>query len=461
MEYPAIFDSMELASPESGRGERARLFPVLSENSKEGRAASIFLACLSNIPAFANQVLSPLGRPIGARSKVQCFAEMAFKGVADRPDGLIVVSSGKSDWLALVEFKVGGSLDANQVERYLKIANENPIDALITVSNDIVPHPTHCPVKVDGRLTKRTKLFHVSWMQVFTYANLLISQNAVDDAEQGMILREFARFLVHPSTGIKGFEKMPSGWPELVSKIRSNRAIRRLDSDVLDVVTGWMQEEVELAFILSRNTSSECSVRRPRPVADDGRAIHELHAGSLLSDGRLATSLSVPHTAAPIDVNLNLASRSYDISMSVKAPMDKSRPLTSFNWLLRQLSKTKSDEYLIFARWAGRSPNTDAVLKDLRADPEIALSKTAKGVPVGFTVCINRALQSRFESRKAIIDALESDIALFYTDVGQHLKAWVPPAPKSREKTAVQELVEESNIGNPQDEVAGASEVVE
>lgn len=39
-------------------GQRARLIPVVADTSKEERAASIFLATLSAVPAFAASMLT-------------------------------------------------------------------------------------------------------------------------------------------------------------------------------------------------------------------------------------------------------------------------------------------------------------------------------------------------------------------------------------------------------------------
>ena len=44
------------------QGEPARLFPVLSVTSKEGRTTSIFLACLARVDEFCATLLGPLER---------------------------------------------------------------------------------------------------------------------------------------------------------------------------------------------------------------------------------------------------------------------------------------------------------------------------------------------------------------------------------------------------------------
>lgn len=131
-------------------GEASRLFPILADTSKEGRTLSIFLSCLENIPEFGRALLGGLGIKIGARGRVDTFTEVSLQkplpNSKHRPDGLIVANLGKSKWTALVEAKVGASeLTNQQIEAYLALAKLNAVDAIITVSNQFTPLPTHHP----------------------------------------------------------------------------------------------------------------------------------------------------------------------------------------------------------------------------------------------------------------------------------------------------------------------------
>jgi hypothetical protein len=53
------------------RGERARLFPVLADTSKEGRTASILLACLEYVEEFGRAILAELGQRSGSRTRIE------------------------------------------------------------------------------------------------------------------------------------------------------------------------------------------------------------------------------------------------------------------------------------------------------------------------------------------------------------------------------------------------------
>ena len=175
------------------RGEPARLFPVLADTSKEGRTLSIVLACLQNIVEFRASLLASVGVRVGTRTKVETFTEVVLKDhVAEkslRPDGLIAVKNGSSQWSALVEAKVGtNSLTPEQITNYLELARLNGIDAVITLSNQFAPLPSHHPVQVSASSRKKVDLFHWSCMYVLTEAALLLGNDEVVDQDQSFIL---------------------------------------------------------------------------------------------------------------------------------------------------------------------------------------------------------------------------------------------------------------------------------
>ncbi|MCW5715657.1 MAG: hypothetical protein KIT43_14190 [Bauldia sp.] len=177
------------------RGERARLFPVLADTSKEGRTLSIVMACLQNVDEFGRGMLSSVGPRLGVRAKIECFTEVVLQKHASersfRPDGLVVVKTGSATWTALVEAKVGNTeLTADQLTSYVELAKLNGIDAVITLSNQFAPLPAHHPVPLPVVVRKKASLFHWSWMYVLTEATLLLGNEEIADRDQRVILRE-------------------------------------------------------------------------------------------------------------------------------------------------------------------------------------------------------------------------------------------------------------------------------
>lgn len=176
------------------RGDVARLIPVVADTRKEQRAVSALLAVIAAVPGLADALLSSLGQKVSQRTIVNTFTEVELingdGAKHDRPDGLIQVSRGKNTWHGLIEAKIGNAgLDQNQVERYLKLARDNSIDAVLTISNEFAPRPTHHPVAVSKNLLRRVQLFHISWTQILTEAILLQDGSQVSDPEQAFLLR--------------------------------------------------------------------------------------------------------------------------------------------------------------------------------------------------------------------------------------------------------------------------------
>lgn len=82
-----------------------------------------------------------------------------------RPDGLIIINTGRSQWKALVEAKIGkAELDAEQIKDYLALAKKYKIDAVITLSNQYSAIPSHHPIQFKKSDLKGVDLYHFSWM---------------------------------------------------------------------------------------------------------------------------------------------------------------------------------------------------------------------------------------------------------------------------------------------------------
>lgn len=440
-----IFDLLKMKRPKNG-GEQARLFPVLSEGSKEGRAASIFLACLALVPELADKILKPLGRKIGARSKVYCLTEVSFDDEkANRPDGLIGVVTSGAVWKSLVEFKVAGQLEKDQVERYLRVARDANMDAVITISNDIVPDPTYSPVDVDKRLLKRVALYHISWMQIFTHAQMLIANHDINDSDHETVVEEFLRFLMHPSTGIKGYTQMPSEWSGVVDSARALGNLQKKGKAEHAIVNGWMQEERELSFIMSQKTGAYCSLKRTRMEISDVQEIFKNHLNRLCDENILVTEVLVANAAAPLQVKADLKSRTVSFSMRLTAPRDKTRLSASVNWLLRQIP-SDHNECDIIAHWSGRTPSTSKPLNVLREDQSQIVSTNLSALPTAYVVSRSIPLGAKFTSRKGLITAIEEEIAKFYTDLGENLSEWVAKPTKTLKTSVAEEIVEKTTF---------------
>ncbi len=416
--------------------DRARLFPVLAETSKEGRATSILLACISFVREFADLLLSSLGRKVGSRARVACYTEIVFKASSSegklRPDGLIVVTIGERKWCALIESKIGNSrLENEQVESYLRLARENEIDAIITVSNEFATQPTHHPLTISGKLLNKVKLYHWSWMYLLTQADLLLTTNSIEDKDQHLILEEFKRFLTHSSTGVSGFTTMPAAWSDLVQTVSAGGQISAKAEAVAEVVQAWHMEIRDLALILSRQLGVNASVRLSRAEAKDSAQRLRNDAKRLQENQSMDAQILVPGAAAALEIQADLRGRTILISMRLRAPEDRKSTKARVNWLLRQLPAIEGDYYLRL-HWPGRGGFTQHSLAQLREAPDRAQKERPNLAVHSFDVCLIRSASTRFGQRKNFIQDLEDLVPTFYKTIGENLKPWQAPAPKVR-----------------------------
>ncbi len=418
------------------QGDTARLFPVLATTSKEGRATSVFLACMSCVQPLGQRMLATVGQRAGVRARLKAYTEVVFKGMSsglkERPDGLLVLDVGKRTWRALVEAKVGtAELDADQLERYRTIAKEAGLDAVITISNQFTAAPHVHPIRLSKKGGGKIALYHWSWMRILTEVDLLLASEDVEDDDHVTVLRELQRFLAHDSTGVRGFTRMPPEWSDMVRHVAAGGAVAPNGPEADAVVRAWHQELRDLSLIMSRQTRVQVEERLPRAEAADP-ALREKSARTRLKDGALLTgTLSIPDAAAPLDICVDLRGRTIRVGMSLKAPADKVRNSARLNWLLRQVSQVAAtDDLHVAANWPSRVESTQCNLERARSDPGRLFAERDHLTTTGFEIFCIRRLGGRFGQASNFIADLEQIVPGFYSDVGQYLAAWQPPAPK-------------------------------
>lgn len=428
------------------RAEVARLIPVVAETSKEQRAASVLMAAFRGVHEFRKTMLGSLGLRVGTRAELQAWTEVVFQAdpkvpKSERPDGLLVLSTGKKQWRALIEAKIGNAqIGEAQLTQYLKIAKDNKIDAVITLSNQFVALPNHHPIKLPKKCTRSVELYHWSWMYAVTQATLLLEQDAISDADQRFLLEEVLRYLSHDSSGITRFDSMNKEWKEVVGKVKSGATLGKTSEEVLNTVSSWHQEQRDLCLVMSRKLGEAVTLKLSNNHRTDPATRLKDDCQILANDKVLQCRLDVPNAATDIDVVADLTKRTITCGMKLGAPQDKKSTRARVNWLARQLAKAETAGIYVKALRPGRAEETQAPLATVLQDPDALDSQTTAVVPSAFEVFYMVDLAGRFSGSKVFIDELESAVPLFYEQVGQRLRAWVAPPPKiSRRDPVVEE----------------------
>ena len=417
----------------------ARLIPTTSQTRKEERLVSVLLGTLRIVRPLAEVLLGRCGVKLRKTAQLSSYVEVklpdAEGGAGDRPDGLICVSKRNTRWTALLEAKIdNAAIDEAQVRRYAEAAKRLGVDAIITISNQLVPLPTHTPYTVPKRLSNKVQFFHLSWVSVLTQAAMILRDRQSLDVEQAFVLDEMVNYFEHSGAGVKRFDRMNPEWRPLVLGIRVEQQFKRSSVEISNTVTSWHQEERDLCLILDRRIGQPIGIRMPRKHQLDPAMRLKDASDVLITSKELRSSFMVPNAAGDIDVTINLQRRTVSCSMIVKAPGDRKRASASINWLARQLKKIDSEDILVRTYWAGRSGQTQAPLADVLESPK-CLEQGIKGpMPSRFEVAMVRDLAGRFSGRGTFIDDVEAAVPEYYDRVGQHLRAWTPPPPPIEKK---------------------------
>ena len=425
-------------------GQVARLIPVVADTSKEGRAASIFMATLTAVPAFAASMLNTVGQRVGSRAMIEAYTEVVFKGgprdAKSRPDGLLMLKTGRNSWTALVEAKIGkAELDSEQIQTYIQLARTHGVDAVVTLSNQFTALPTHHPVRLAKSDQRGVALYHWSWMFVLTQAMLLLNDTDNVPRDQAYILGEMVRYFRHDSTGVSSFDRMNVEWPDLISLIKSGAHPGKTSDVVQNTVAGWHQETRDVCLLLSRRLGHEVALKLPRAHKNDPIQRIKDDCESLVNTESLTATVDIPNAAAPIEIEASLVRRTISCCMRLSAPQDKKSSKARINWLVRQLAKCDYPDVILRAGWPGRAPPTQCTLAEAREDAQSLIGENQHMTVHSMDVVVVWDLAGKFASRKKFVEELEDLVPLFYEKIGQHLQAWVPAPPKIEQTDPIDE----------------------
>jgi hypothetical protein len=412
--------------------QRARLIPVSGikgDQEQERRATSALLAVIEAVPEFGRSILKPLGAPSG---RVTAFIEPEFT-LGDRkvrPDGLLVVERGKTTWSVAVEVKTGrNDLVAEQINSYIDVCRETGIDALLTISNQVLTlsgaHPT---AGIDLRRLKKTSLAHYSWMRVLTEAQIQKEHRGVSDPDQAWILGELIRYLQTPASGALEFDDMGESWVS-VRRAAMTGTLSAADPGVIEIAQRFES--------LLRFTSFKLSVRlgvEVEPVAgklaksDPVKHLKET-CRMLVQDAALRGSIRVQDTIAPLEITVDIRAGQILTSIIVDAPKE-GRAQTRVNWLLRQLKKSPPGLRIETRVKRAATAAAACLLSDAIDKPELLVPSDGKEISQFIITMISPMGTKRGTGRNSFVDSFLAAIDAAYQGVLENLHPWAPKAPR-------------------------------
>ena len=237
--------------------EPVRLFPGYKKSQAEQRILSSTLACLVAVQPFRQQVFSRLGYNFGIRSDMTACTEVVMQKSEGsgfgRPDAFVLIGSGKRLWSAIIEAKVGSTiLDTEQLNRYISLARDNDVDAVITISNQLTLQPDMNPSGIKLAKNSRVALYHLSWPSLLTDCELLLRDKSEifnnDQAEY--LIGELHRFYKDSESGVSLLTQMNSEWPDIVNQIYKGNVLSQKSAAVQNTIATWNQKQRDIALLL-------------------------------------------------------------------------------------------------------------------------------------------------------------------------------------------------------------------
>jgi hypothetical protein len=254
--FSELHEYFGFSSEEEFLKRKARLFPS-GNTDLENPTTSIFLASLAAVKEYREELLSEIGfnKIRNKNINVHAFTEIAkdCKNNECRPDGLLVVTSGKNtpliEWIGFIESKVGNNqLEKNQIDTYIDFGKEIGVDNIITISNYMSTSPSDSPFTT----RKHVQLYHWSWTYLKVTAKRLVRAGLIEDPDHEFILTELRRYFDTHSK-LTNFTNMGGKeWKECVQKCRDLSRDAKLPKSCTDVlIDSYKQEEKDIALQLT------------------------------------------------------------------------------------------------------------------------------------------------------------------------------------------------------------------
>ena len=142
-------------------------------------------------------------------------------------------------------------------------------------------------------------------------------------------------------------------------------------------------------------------------------------------------------------VTANLSKRTITCRIDIDAPRgDRYKTSTQkINWLLQQLKNVNDNRVHIETSWFGRTRASQAPLEEVRNDKSSLISSGNADLK-SFGVYLIEDRVSSFIKPRKFVELLESIVLIYYETIGQNLRKWVDPVPK----TISPELKEKGNL---------------
>jgi len=416
----------------------ARLIPFYKPGD-ELALTSIFMSALRLVKEFRKNISKAIN--LTQNGSIYIFTEVEFLLFEKkRVDGLILIVRGKNIVdAAIIEVKNKNvELNEKQISDYLNIAKEYTIPRLLTTSNQFVSFPTQSPLSL--KIPKQVKLYHLSWSFILTIAHILLAdnENNIEDEDQVEIMKEVVDYFESKNSGVVGFTQMKPGWIDIVDKANSGTSLKLNDNSVEETVSSWLQEERDMALILSRELGLLVLSGQSK-FKDNLKAIIDYEKRELISKLSLQSILQINGAASNVIVRPNFVRRNIEMSVTLSSPQDR-KERAQITWIRNQIKLCEKKNPELFEK----------LRSDLMVDINIKYSNKPIRLPLeeleyaferingkeikSFNILLIKYLGRKFVSRSGFVTIIEKMLIEYYQGIVQYLKKWEKPAPQIPQK---------------------------
>jgi hypothetical protein len=430
---------MPFEDTEAAKRHRVRLFPTIRIGTiaeAETRATAALLATWRAVSEFGRVVVKLAGGPAG---RPDCYTEVPYEDRSQippatlRPDGLLVVTRAGKIWRCLVEVKVGSSpIEREQVEKYLQLARQEDVSALITISNEAAINGGLPVAGVNKSLLKGVTVVHLSWERLLSEARLLRGQDRVEDTDQQWMLDEWIQYVSDPASRIVDPPSLGPRFGDVLTAAKEGN-LAGAALAVRDVCGHWDGFLQKVADRLRADLHVDvCAAMTSAERQDNELRLRNLQS-TAVNEGRLTGSLKVKNAASDITVDVLLSARAVRFGVEVKAPSE-GQQLTRLKWMTKQLTKAPP-EALLHVQWDTKKLKSQARMAEALVDVacltrDVTLQPIpAEALPRAFSIEWTQDLQ-KGKGKAVVLDGIMADLEKFYGLVVEGIVAYVPKAPK-------------------------------
>jgi hypothetical protein len=430
---------MPFEDSEHATRHRVRLFPTIRIGSvaeAETRATAALLATLRAVSEFGRVLVKLAGGPAG---RPDCYTEVPYEDrsqvppVTLRPDGLLVVTRAGKTWRCLIEVKVGSSpIEREQVEKYLQLAKQEDVSALITISNEAAINGGPPVTGLNKNLLRGLTVVHLSWERLLSEARVLRGQDRIEDADQQWILDEWIQYVSDASSKIIDPPSLGPRFNDLLTAAKEGNLVGAALA-VKDVCGYWDGFLQKVADRLRADLHVDVSAAMTTAERQDNELRLRNLQATAIGEGRLTGGLKVKNAASEITVDVLLSAKAVRFGIEVKAPSE-GRQLTRLKWMTKQLAKAPP-EALLHVQWDQKKLKSQARLAEALADVSCLardvslLPIPAEALPRAFSIEWTQDFQ-KGKGKAVVLDGIMADLEKFYGLVVEGIVAFVPKAPK-------------------------------